>query len=1050
MRLGRRRTLMSCGRLAVAVVIAASVIAGRAAAQTPTARMLPRELHPDTVIVARGQPRAAIVAPREGEYAAAATRCRAIVEEATGVRLPIQPPAAVTDERGLLLSDDAKQTSLIFVGHIGVSPALLEPYLRRWLVADDASPAPGEFLIETRPNPWGAGHGYLLVGASDAGGMGRAIQAFEQLVQERGRRGELVLPRVVLPGPDPLQKTAERWRRLARPKDEDWLKGFKQSSAMHLGYNVGRELHDFTLISELGYLSPDEVNDIENEVLENILMIPEKVWWYAEGGGSVRGRHEMFKNPRLYLACEHLLRVGRPNEAARAKLKELMRGPREYMRYAVTTAYRSDHEGTEADHAWQSAIWFALLMRDWEYFESGLARQAAMYGLLETDNLGGLAGHIAYGGVANLAAASTVRNVIRAAAWWYRDGRFRWLLDNLPLSDGYRYGFPIRLPIGEVEPREPTEWLGLQWLPVSEHSYSSSRDSGDWLQPDLAREDTVDLLAFREGYGRDDQYLCIDGFQNHFHPLGLNSVLRYVDRGKLFLVAHTDKQGNYYKSGVVVSQGVRAQPQPWGVLRRAGASLSHVGLAATLCPQNNGCDWTRYVFWRRGQYFLFMDDGVARQPGRFNLPATWRAAAPAQLGADASQRSQRDVSSFIEPTTPARLTDDGWQQSQGDVSFFVKSAFPLDQRASRGRAEQYQNEVIPDLLRQTLRLDAADAGDRAAFHNLLYATGPGDEQSFSARRLTATSCIVRGNRTLNGRTTEELALLGLGGEGVAPRPVQTDATMFYISPEQVALANGSVLKLGDELLASSPEKRDLEADVPRLARDHVARTLSALWERGSAKQPAARRLPRRVQPRTQWAFDDLRGHPRAVEPTWVEASPEAGTWTYRFPEPVNLAEVLVGEGRSAPIKSAVVEFSNDDFAADVRVTSNPEHSSRIHGPYGKSFFATQQLLRCSGRRAQSVRVRVSEWANKARGDTPQEIGFVEFYSAERDPAYITRLIACELDGESDARQLLVQTRDNQLVLLDGAGRRRWARQLEHNLMSLAALDVDGDGRREVV
>ncbi|MFQ5810721.1 MAG: hypothetical protein ACE5JM_13990, partial [Armatimonadota bacterium] len=39
---------------------------------------------------------------------------------------------------------------------------------------------------------------------------------------------------------------------------------------------------------------------------------------------------------------------------------------------------------------------------------------------------------------------------------------------------------------------------------------------------------------------------------------------------------------------------------------------------------------------------------------------------------------------------------------------------------------------------------------------------------------------------------------------------------------------------------------------------------------------------------------------------------------------------------------------------------------------------------------------------------------------------------------------------NQLVVLDGAGRRRWARQLEHNIMSLAALDVDGDGRREVV
>lgn len=116
-----------------------------------------------------------------------------------------------------------------------------------------------------------------------------------------------------------------------------------------------------------------------------------------------------------------------------------------------------------------------------------------------------------------------------------------------------------------ITPQKPVELLGVQWLPISPHSYQSAVNDTGWWQQNIPRSRTVDLLAFREGYAPDDQYLCLDGFQKHAQPLGLNSVLRYVDRGKLFLVAHTGKQGNYYKSGVVVSRGVQTEPEPWGV-----------------------------------------------------------------------------------------------------------------------------------------------------------------------------------------------------------------------------------------------------------------------------------------------------------------------------------------------------------------------------------------------------------------------------------------------------------------------------------------------------
>ncbi|MDP6361454.1 MAG: hypothetical protein QF473_40465, partial [Planctomycetota bacterium] len=402
------------------------------------------------------------------------------------------------------------------------------------------------------------------------------------------------------------------------------------------------------------------MSELENEFLTNILMIPDKVWWWMPGAGQVNGRHEMFKNPRYYLACQHLLKTGRPNAAAKAALEKVCRGPLEYLQFASSKAYRSDHEGVEADHGWQNGLWFSLLNGDWNHFMSGMARDAARYALLQTDNLGGLSGHIQYGAVQNLNATSDVRNAIRTAAWFYREPGFRWVLENMPLRPSYSYSFPFNLPLDHVSVREPVEWLGVQSQPLSPFSYDAAKGKTEWGQLNVPREMTVDLLAFREGFAPDDQYLCIDGFQAHFQPKGLNSVLRYVDRGKLFLVAHTGKEGNYYKSGVVVSSGTQTQPEPCGVRLAALKNWPEgFSFSQTVAPGMNGCDWERSIFWKRGEYFLFIDRLVALKPGKFNLTATWRTGHRAEW------------------------KDDAWKQRQSDVTFYIKPAYPLFQESAR-------------------------------------------------------------------------------------------------------------------------------------------------------------------------------------------------------------------------------------------------------------------------------------------------------------------------------------------------------------------------------
>jgi len=1006
-------------------------------------RMLPRPVNAQTVLVKDGEPRALIVASQEGHFAEARRRMQEIVHKMTGVTVPLRAPSEVTGERGLLLTSEAKRKNLVFVGNLSVNAGLFEPYLRRFLVADEDEPGPGKFRLVTHPNPWGTGVGLLLIGASDAAGLAKALDAFAGIVTEYGKLGQLALKRLVLPGPDPLESAIQSWKRLARPKNEDWLEGFKQSKEMHLGYHVARMLLQFTLITELGYLTADEVNDIENEVLENILMFPEKVWWYPSHKELVGGRHEMFKNPRLYLAVEHLLKVGRPNAEARRRLEQLAQGLQEYMHYVVAEAYRSDAEGTDDGHAWQSAIWFALLRGDWEYFESGRAREAAFYSLHQTDNLGGLSGHIQYGGVADLNVPSTVRNALRAAAWWYQDGRFRWLLEQMPFSKEYPYGFALNLPMDGITPQKPLDLLGVQtttddfvlpqWLPISPHSYESSVKNTDWQQPNISRDKTVDLLTFRDGYEHDDQYLCLDGFQNHAHPLGLNSVLRYVDRGKLFLVAHTGKEGNYYKSGVVVSRGVQTEPEPWGVELIATANLPNLGFTATRFPNANGCDWTRCIFWKRGEYFLFLDDLTARESGQFNLTATWRTCSPAQL------------------------TDEGWTQTQGNVTFWLKPSCRLDQRAGKAPIEEYQNEVVPYLLRQGIQFSAERKGVSTSFQNILYATGPGDEQSFAARQISPTACLVRGTRTRGGNTTMELALMGVGKQAMEGLPIETDAALFYISSERVGFADGTFLRWRGIQLAARTESGDIETEVSGAQSQKLSGELANLWESARTEKQPAGEIVQQVKLQEKWTFDGFREHHRAIVPSAIEKSPDGKSWTCHFEKKMDLAKVVigitpavsVGEASRVSIEELVVDFSNDGFKQDVRAaTLTPKRSSRIVGPHGKSFFTTQYLLTTEGQHCRDVQTTLTKWKEKRPGATPS-IGFVEFYSAEREPATITRLIARDLDGDG-RREAVALTRDNQFVVLDSEGRLVWRRTFEHNLMSLEALDADGDRAKEIL
>lgn len=520
----------------------------------------------------------------------------------------------------------------------------------------------------------------------------------------------------------------------------------------------------------------------------------------------------------------------------RGRLEGYLEGFHRYIRL-VCSSFRDDNDHLYSFDSAENACRYALESGDTIFFDNGLADLAFRRGVMHLSNAGFYAGVGGYGEAfpGQMWAAPGLGPLLQMMAYVKRDGRCRWVYENLPNTDrAWRpytlFGIYTFAIADEIPATAPADFLGTTELPFSPYTYQVAT-TYDLLQqvthedqdghsiytypqtttPDLLpghtptstdrqwrpgraavtttplpHDRTMEKVCFREGFGVDDQYLLLQTYiGSSLNTTDANAITHFSERGKVFLFHNTSVEGMYTKNVVYVSDGQDTDPIPCACERVAVADLPGFGLSATELAPYKGTAWLRTILWRRGEYFIVLDRVRALRAGQYVCNATWR--------------------SFYR----ADLDGRAWKaEADGDV-FYLKSG---SDRPCATEHAGLEGAARPYVLRQSSPLIRdAQIGDVDGFHNLIYLSGPARERDLEIMTISPFAAVVLGQ----DRRGKACILYGCesGGGDVLPNRLRVEAVAFAVSETEVALASGQSVMVDQETFLALSAPVDVELDL---------------------------------------------------------------------------------------------------------------------------------------------------------------------------------------------------------------------------------------------
>ena len=1097
----------------------------------------PKRLYPTTNLVENGQPTAVIVAPMSPDLKPVVETFRKRMQEMTGVAFTVVEEKTAKPEL-------VRSANLFLLGNSENNPFIEGLYARYQTAVDAVFPGIGGHEVRTVSDPWGTGRNAVVLGGSDAKGVADAVEDFVARLEKAGKTTLPPTLSTVL-GTEAQKRFGSTFSEVPKDFVAQQIKAGKNALATgaHTGVtsqlaNLGLKyawtgkrpyaeafkaiayrMYDFYLSKPDTYGGPwgmdadftlyqlipawDAVEESDTFTDEDRLKITKILYEFTTtgvagkaagvvGNRRVRHNHQTFPALGLLYAADYFGKYYNLSEA-----EDWMSISDEC--FQVQSDSTKSHEDCNG-YQWLTnghTLRYCLAKPDFRMFENGNVRKVADYSIIGMDNLGYQA---TYGDVGGPFGWFSEYVPLKAAEWFYKDGRYQWVIERkraLRATDNLCDFETAHKAVEPTDLARPIAW------PLEPMYYDSFTEDG---RP--AVEKCVDKVVFRSSFDPKDQYLLLDGLSNggHRHYDG-NSIVRLTQNGRIWL-ADCDyiKSLPKFHNGVLIFKDGQSQTIPSYVELERFADFSTAAFSTTTLREYAGVDWHRHTVWQKERYFVVVDQMEAKEANRFDFRCLWRGLGKANVTDRGLDLEQKDGERFHIQTVPGRQ-------------------LKLQDDAEYGRnysVYQYCDPIVRNF--QILASPTLRPGETFNHVSVLYGENDGKPLKIKVDALSPSAFLLSGNAN---------AIVGIGDASKAarlPGGVEIAAAQFHVTAQHASLVGASLFRwtVGGkkvEFKSATPTDLDInfvtgktegEQGVPvaglQTGMDSlIARALgdlsktiappSALPSTTGAKTPALQKT---------WSFREqvdylLSGNAGQLEAadlgTTLTATPAPGAvncfsglpqtpkdisrlvdggtantencvmWDDDVPvtlildlkKPCGLTKVIVkawfatssSKGRIFQLRQLLGEVSIDGFKQDVRKVMELNDTKTYNSwgdpvPYHRfenlNCRAAQLRLTLTPRKSTGIYIaEVEVWGNRA--------GLAEAFALKGKtgiPTHIFQTLAtADLNGDG-VSEIVAGSTNGKVYALDAQGKQLWTFLTNGPVHAVATDDLDGDGKVEVI
>lgn len=544
---------------------------------------------------------------------------------------------------------------LLLIGNLADSKCVERLYYDFLSATDLWYPGPSGYEVRTLLDPYGTGFNVIHIGYSDDAGLENAIEYF------KGQTGETIAfqkeihpTRLHIPDEyadhifnDEMDSKKDTYFYSIRPENKGYLAYLTGNETALTEYIAAIEeilempMHHLMFYNRYVVWRLLEVTGrLEGKALEEV---PDFFLRWAkseEGIGSI-DRHQyqspyLTRNnhgtiPALGIKMFSLyLRTYHPEINEADRFEEL--ADNVYKPY-FNGSWKPQCDGL--CHGWwlsQPVLFhYGLLDPEKKYFKAEGARKAAECALAVIANDGYLP-----------AAGDSQLNrqhpgcVLRIAAAYYKDGRYRYANDILPFqfaNSGEMSAMHRQFDIG-IDPVIPNSG-GTTIVPVDkliyetwEHEDENYASMVSDTPPFGPIEKCFDKISFRAGWDMEDDYLLIDGLGGGGHSYAdAGAILEYTSHGVPFLVSEdrlTYVEPENHNMITISRDGLRQPITAFPLIEDVREYDDGTAYLKILSANNNGANWTRELFFIPGIGIAIRDYVEAVESGEFSIEAHFR------------------------------------------------------------------------------------------------------------------------------------------------------------------------------------------------------------------------------------------------------------------------------------------------------------------------------------------------------------------------------------------------------------------------------------------